>query len=595
MVKTASENADRTRQKPRKTKPEAGGKATEKASREAPALSAKQAAIEGGGFAQLKVNRDERNTKIKELIKLASDQGYLTYDDVNEALPESVLSAEEFDGILILLRGMDIEVIEDSDEQKFKAQMEKDERTRQAARMDVLDDPVRMYLKQMGQVPLLTREQEVEISKRIEEAEINSRKLFNRFGFALPAYLSMAERVEGGKERFDRIISDKHVDSREKYLKTLRRLTQTILRLRAATQKRFASANRGRVSKSTRQRKLKAIAESRDRLADSLEKLYFKQKAVEDFVSIADECYHRFKSCADAIRKLEKANKSKAQAETLRNEQKKLRQLEEDQCMTGEEFEHSYKDLKTWLRKGLRAKTEMVEANLRLVISIAKKYTNRGLSFLDLIQEGNMGLMKAVEKFEYRRGYKFSTYATWWIRQAITRSIADQARTIRIPVHMIETINKLMRVQKQLVQEFGREPTPEEVAEEMNLPVDRVRAVLKMAQQPISLQSPVGDSEDTHFGDFIEDKSAENPSEMTAYSLLKERLKDVLQTLTEREQDVLTLRFGLADGYSRTLEEVGRKFTVTRERIRQIEAKALRKMRHPTRIRKLEGFLEFGD
>ncbi len=596
MVKTASENAKKTPPKTRKTKAGAGGKATAKAAKDAPAATSKPVAGEGKeGFVQIQVNRDERNTKIKELIKLASDQGYLTYDDINEALPESVLSAVEFDGILILLRGMDIEVIEDSDEQKFKAQMEKDERNRQAARMDVLDDPVRMYLKQMGQVPLLTREQEVEISKRIEEAEINSRQLFNRFGFALQAYLSMAERVEGGKERFDRIISDKHVDSREKYIKTLRRLTKTILRQRAATQKKFIDANRGRLSKAARMRKLKGIEESRDKLAESLEKLYFKQKAVEDFVNIADECYHKFKACTDAIRKLEKANKSKTQAEALRNELKKLRQMEEDQCMTAEDFERRYKDLKTWLRKGLRAKTEMVEANLRLVISIAKKYTNRGLSFLDLIQEGNMGLMKAVEKFEYRRGYKFSTYATWWIRQAITRSIADQARTIRIPVHMIETINKLMRIQKQLVQEFGREPTPEEVAEEMNLPVDRVRAVLKMAQQPISLQSPVGDSEDTHFGDFIEDKSAENPSEMTAYSLLKERLKDVLQTLTEREQEVLTLRFGLADGYSRTLEEVGRKFTVTRERIRQIEAKALRKMRHPTRIRKLEGFLEFGD
>jgi RNA polymerase primary sigma factor len=305
----------------------------------------------------------------------------------------------------------------------------------------------------------------------------------------------------------------------------------------------------------------------------------------EDLVTVTEEFAERSGKLHVQAKKA-KDRKTKSEATRARTA------FEKEVWMSQEEFDTAAEALAVFVAEARQAKDEMVEANLRLVISIAKKYTNRGLSFLDLIQEGNMGLMKAVEKFEYRRGYKFSTYATWWIRQAITRSIADQARTIRIPVHMIETINKLMRVQKQLVQEYGREPTPDEIAEEIHLPVERVSAVLKMAQQPISLQAPVGDSEETSLGDFIEDKGAEDPSDMTSMAMLKDRIKDVLDTLTPREREVLEQRFGLIDGYSRTLEEVGKQFQVTRERIRQIEAKALRKMRHPTRIRQLEGFIE---
>ena len=537
-----------------------------------------------------------RETELNDVInevkrRSEANGGYVTYEELNQILPSNIVDAIQSERYLKILEALGVQIIREDDVKKYL-----DAKNAKAGegrpRSDMIEDPIRMYLHQMGQVELLSREEEIEICKAIEVAEAKTCDIFNRYLFAPAMYVRLLDRLEGQYERFDRIVTDKFEENRDSYMVLIPTFRKRVLeiekRMHAACDRYLAEVNRRRVDKRRLNEASKALDAVRRQLRKCFDDMSFKQKILESLCVEADEViylpYRQLVAKQSALLTQKATKKRDAELKAIRE---KMARLEANFGMTPQEFMTSFKEMRDILKTGQTARTKMVEANLRLVISIVKKYMNRGLSFLDLIQEGNTGLMKAVEKFEYKRGYKFSTYATWWIRQAATRAIADQARTIRIPVHMIETINKLMRVQKRLIQKLGREPSEGELAGELGIPLDQVRAVRKMAQHPISLQSKVGDNEDARYGDFIPDLSSENPFEVTEGHLLKERLRDILNTLTDRERQVVDFRFGLGDGYSRTLEEVGRIFNVTRERIRQIEAKALRKLRHPSRMKSL--------
>ncbi|MEJ5300444.1 MAG: RNA polymerase sigma factor RpoD [Thermodesulforhabdaceae bacterium] len=577
--------------------------------------------------------------ELRDLISKGKEKGYLTYDELNEALPEEALSPDKLDDMITIFDEMEIEIVDSEDD--FAALRAKtvstpvmgsieDEATVEEEDLTYDDmsarvaDPVRMYLKEMGQVALLSREEEVEIAKRIEIAE---REVFNAImesSIGVKEILSIREKLEDGRLDVFQVLKDLDEDITDEEKEELKQKLISILNRveELDTENRSLQVKILEEDISTEEKEniQKQIEINRDEIASLLKELQLGKSQIDAVVDKLKLYLHEIERCEREVRKCEtKCGKPITQLEEIYGResskpvstdvhyideqflkliskaleaQEKIKKLELEAKIDVKTLRDILHRVETGMRKAKQAKTELIEANLRLVVSIAKKYTNRGLQFLDLIQEGNIGLMKAVDKFEYQRGYKFSTYATWWIRQAITRAIADQARTIRIPVHMIETINKLIKTSRYLVQELGREPTPEEIAEKMELPVDKVRKILKIAKEPISLETPIGEEEDSHLGDFIEDKKIVNPADAVISLNLADKTRRVLATLTPREEKVLRMRFGIGTKADHTLEEVGQEFHVTRERIRQIEAKALRKLRHPNRKKELKGFAE---